>query len=230
MLGLDDYDSDEGGGKDIKATDPTKASGSSTQTNGRVHATTGGQEAPVSVAQQPDGEAPGSQSRVSSPAAEPSTRLSGPLSENAMGPAPASASGPDTRDAESSSISERQLVQSLTLPPIPNTFIPPSPPGSPSKSITAKFERFLDLKKKGIHFNDRLASSSAMQNPAIWQEMMAFAGIDPATEQYASTLPDDLAIVRKDGSIAQSRSDGSEVGAPPDLKKPLEFTPAKPDS
>ncbi|KAJ5834286.1 hypothetical protein N7447_000312 [Penicillium robsamsonii] len=85
----------------------------------------------------------------------------------------------------------RGLVQDLTLPPVPNLDIPPSPPGSPNPTANAKFEHFLSLKKQGIHFNSKLATSSSLKNPSLLRKMMEHAGID-GQSQYDTSLPADL--------------------------------------
>lgn len=85
----------------------------------------------------------------------------------------------------------RGLVQDLTLPPIPNLDIPPSPPGSPNPAANAKFEHFLLLKKQGVHFNAKLASSSSLKNPSLLKKMMEHAGINDQS-QYDTSLPADL--------------------------------------
>jgi len=85
----------------------------------------------------------------------------------------------------------RALLRDLTLPTVPNYDIPPSPPGSPISSTNAKFKHFLDLKKQGIHFNEKLAKSSALKNPSLMQKLMDFSDIDEAG-QYATTLPKNL--------------------------------------
>ena len=85
----------------------------------------------------------------------------------------------------------RALLRDLTLPTIPNYDIPPSPPGSPKESTNAKFKHFLELKKQGVHFNDKLAKSSALKNPSLMQKLMDFSDIDEAG-QYSTTLPKDL--------------------------------------
>lgn len=87
--------------------------------------------------------------------------------------------------------SNRSLIRDLTLPPIPKLDIPPSPPGSLSASTNAKFAHFLELKKQGVHFNEKLARSSALKNPSLLQKLMNFAGIEEAG-QYASTLPKEV--------------------------------------
>jgi len=83
------------------------------------------------------------------------------------------------------------LTQDLTLPPVPNLDIPPSPPGSPDPAVNAKFEHFLFLKKQGVHFNAKLASSSSLKNPSLLIKMMEHAGIDEQA-QYNTSLPVEL--------------------------------------
>ncbi|KAK4171622.1 hypothetical protein QBC36DRAFT_91358 [Triangularia setosa] len=85
--------------------------------------------------------------------------------------------------------STRTLLQDLTLPPNPNTSIPPSPPLSPTilpkiNSLTAKFDNFLKLKReKGIHFNERIAQSRGLRNPAVMEQLLQFAGVGTSFEQ-----------------------------------------------
>ncbi|PKS06540.1 hypothetical protein jhhlp_007288 [Lomentospora prolificans] len=92
--------------------------------------------------------------------------------------------------------STRALLRDLTLPTHPNLDLPPSPPGSPPPSLTRKVESFLELKDKGIHFNAKLESSSALRNPALLDKLLAFTGLDDTASgggaQYATTLPKDL--------------------------------------
>ncbi|KAK2065151.1 HCNGP-like protein [Colletotrichum caudatum] len=85
----------------------------------------------------------------------------------------------------------RALLRDLTLPPVPNLDIPPSPPGSPPPALEAKFTQFLDLKKKGIHFNAKLALSVALRNPSLTDKLMGFVDLD-GRAGYATTLPTDL--------------------------------------
>jgi hypothetical protein len=87
----------------------------------------------------------------------------------------------------------RATIRSLTMPPIPNLNIPDSPPGSPPPESTKKFARFLELKKKGVHFNARFEESPALRNPAVLKRLTALAGIDDV-EQYATALPKDIAV------------------------------------
>ena len=44
------------------------------------------------------------------------------------------------------------------------------------------------MKKQGIHFNAKLASSSALKNPSLLPKLMRSAGVENS-KQYASTLP-----------------------------------------
>ena len=73
--------------------------------------------------------------------------------------------------------SNRALLRDLTLPTVPNYDIPPSPPGSPVASTNARFKHFLHLKKQGIHFNEKLATSSVLKNPSLMQKLMDFSDI-----------------------------------------------------
>ena len=85
----------------------------------------------------------------------------------------------------------RAMVRSLTLPTNPNLDIPPSPLGPPITGAEQKFARFLELKKQGIHFNTKLASSSALKNPSLLPKLMDFAGLGSELE-YTTTLPTEL--------------------------------------
>ncbi len=85
----------------------------------------------------------------------------------------------------------RARLRELTLPSLPNLDMPDSPPGSPPAGTNAKFAHFLELKKQGVHFNEKLAKSSALKNPSMMQKLMEFASIDEAA-QYGTTLPKEL--------------------------------------
>ncbi|KAF4254034.1 hypothetical protein CNMCM8812_005469 [Aspergillus fumigatus] len=85
----------------------------------------------------------------------------------------------------------RTLVHDLTLPPVANLDIPPSPPGSPEPMANAKFTHFLSLKKQGTHFNEKLANSSSLRNPSLLPKLMDHAGIDERA-QYNTSLPSEL--------------------------------------
>ncbi|KAI9704214.1 MAG: hypothetical protein M1836_007075 [Candelina mexicana] len=96
-----------------------------------------------------------------------------------------------TSQPQSPYSTSRALIRDLTLPPILNLDIPPSPPGSPPPATNAKFAHFLELKKQGVHFNEKLAKSSALKNPSLLQKLMGFAGIDEQA-QYATTIPKEI--------------------------------------
>ena len=82
----------------------------------------------------------------------------------------------------------KALMRDLTLPTVPNLNIPDSPPGSPPPGMDKKFSHFLELKKQGIHFNEKLANSSALKNPSLLGKLMTFAALEES-DQYATTLP-----------------------------------------
>lgn len=81
----------------------------------------------------------------------------------------------------------RSRIQLLTPPPIPRMDIPPSPPGTVSNELNKKFQHFFDLKKDGVHFNEKLARSSAVKNPGLLEKLMDFAGLDQGIS-YNTTL------------------------------------------
>ena len=85
----------------------------------------------------------------------------------------------------------RALVRNLTLPAVPNFDIPDSPRGSPPPGMDEKFAHFAELKKQGVHFNEKLARSSALKNPGLLHKLMAFAAVEEK-DQYASTLPQEI--------------------------------------
>jgi hypothetical protein len=87
--------------------------------------------------------------------------------------------------------STRATLRDLTLPPVPNMDIPPSPPGSPPPATNKKFAQFLELKKKGVHFNSKIAGSSALKNPALMDKLLGFVDLDQK-DQYATTLAPDI--------------------------------------
>lgn len=115
-------------------------------------------------------------------------------------------SQPDQPTPSSPYSAARSLIHTLTLPTVPNMDIPPSPPSSPSQStaqaaLTVKFDKFLELKrKKGTHFNARIADSHALKNPPLMDKLLGFVGVGASfeegtlegTEQYATTLPTEL--------------------------------------
>lgn len=110
-----------------------------------------------------------------------------------VGPAgPPAASSPED-DIQSAPLSpysaNRAAIRDLTVPSMPVLDIPPSPPGSPPPGADKKFQHFLDLKKQGIHFNEKLANSSALRNPSLLKKLMDYAGLDDQ-DQYSTTLPE----------------------------------------
>lgn len=83
--------------------------------------------------------------------------------------------------------------------------IPPSPPQRPAglDDLNARLENLLEMKRNPrrgappAHFNERLAGSSSLRNPAIMDKLLSFAGVDAkavfgeddgAAAQYETTL------------------------------------------
>ncbi|EFR01764.1 hypothetical protein MGYG_09062 [Nannizzia gypsea CBS 118893] len=97
----------------------------------------------------------------------------------------------DQSGKPTSFISISSLRRDMTLPPVPNLDIPPSPPGSPNPEMNKKFEHFLSLKKQGVHFNEKLAFSSSLKNPNLLQSLMKHAGLDERA-QYGTSLPAEI--------------------------------------
>ena len=123
----------------------------------------------------------------------PSAPVNGAAQGPTVSPPPPDNGAADHLPPGSPYTSSRAIIQNLTLPNAPNFDIPPSPPGSPPQRASKKFAQFLELKKKGQHFNQRLESSSVLRDPGHSQKLMEFAGISEE-EQYASTLAEDLAV------------------------------------
>lgn len=99
--------------------------------------------------------------------------------------------GPTMRDDVIDSYeeqSEQDIMRRLTRATHPMSAIPDSPPGSPDPAASARIERFLELKARGVHFNQDLANKSTFRNPALLSNMMKRAGIGE-NEQYATSLP-----------------------------------------
>ncbi|KAI4087134.1 MAG: hypothetical protein LQ344_007029 [Seirophora lacunosa] len=119
----------------------------------------------------------------------------GNLQSTVVGPHGPPSSFIDDQNGDSAPMSpysaNRAAVRNLTMPIMPNFDIPPSPPGSPIPGMEQKFEHFLQLKKQGIHFNEKLARSSALKNPALLQKLMASAGLEE-NDQYLVALPQTL--------------------------------------
>ena len=94
------------------------------------------------------------------------------------------------------------MLRDLTLPAVPNMDIPPSPPrsGSPPAgqspgrldALSSKLDNFLDMKRrKGVHFNARLAGNAHLRNPALMDKLLVFAGVETSSSTAAT---DDAAV------------------------------------
>ncbi|KAI9823230.1 MAG: hypothetical protein M1826_000243 [Phylliscum demangeonii] len=133
--------------------------------------------------------------RIEEPEPDPKPILgpaSGPPAEVSLAPPPSNGSTAGSSRRSSPYTSHRALIRDLTLPPVPSLDIPPSPPGSPVRASTAaKFAHFLALKQQGVHFNAKLAKSSALKNPTLFRKLTLFAGIDDL-DQYVAALPTDV--------------------------------------
>lgn len=105
-----------------------------------------------------------------------------PLEEAPVEEAPAASLPPGSPYS-----ANRALLRDLTLPTVPNMDIPPSPPGSPPPGTNKRFEQFLELKKKGVHFNSKIAQSTALKNPSLMDKLMRFVKVDQK-DQYRTTL------------------------------------------
>ncbi|KAK8180163.1 HCNGP-like protein-domain-containing protein [Phyllosticta capitalensis] len=196
MLGLVDYGSSEDEGAEAPQNPqtakppPADPPGQAKDSNGAVG------ERTEQISQQPN---PPSTETAPGPSLPPPQAIR----DDAPAPGPAA---PPTEGLGESNGSEsapqspysaaRAAVRSLTMPKVPNFDIPPSPPGSPPPKTTAQFAHFLEIKKKGHHFNDRLENTSALRNPSLLQRLRTFAGID-GEYQYATTLPEDVALPTK---------------------------------
>lgn len=133
-------------------------------------------------------------------AAKEDTVVIGPVQQNAVPLGPSlppvgehliNEEDPSGQIPSSPYSANRALLRDLTLPSAPNMDIPPSPPGSPQPGANKKFDQFLELKKKGVHFNAKLEQSSALKNPSLMDKLMTFVEIDEGN-QYSTTLPTDL--------------------------------------
>jgi hypothetical protein len=90
------------------------------------------------------------------------------------------------------------------MPTHPDFHIPDSPPPPPTHSeaaatlasTTKKFERFLQLKRQGVHFNERLQNTASLRNPSLLPKLMEFAGISQE-DAYRSTLNGGVGVPAK---------------------------------
>lgn len=87
--------------------------------------------------------------------------------------------------------SERDMLRYLTQPSHPMTSLPPEPNEDADPAVTARFKRFLELKAKGIHFNEDLAGKTSFKNPALFASLLERTDLPPQA-QYSSTLPSDI--------------------------------------
>ena len=112
-----------------------------------------------------------------------------------MGPAAVPSTMSVDRDGltapESPYSATRALIRDLTLPTVPNFDIPASPSGSPPLEMEATVARFAEAKKKGLHFNERLATNPSIKNPGLLSKIMQNIGMSEA-DQYVTALPDEL--------------------------------------
>ncbi|KAI5291829.1 hypothetical protein KEM52_000058 [Ascosphaera acerosa] len=129
-------------------------------------------------------------------------------------PPPSSSSSPPPPPPPAAATAADELRR-LTMPPVQDWAIPPSPPGSPPAADSARFARFLDAKKTGQHFNEKLAQNSALKNPGLFLRLLDHVGLPPDA-QYASTLPPDLWDPLRDlprwGRAAEQSQRQQEVG------------------
>ncbi|RMY67003.1 hypothetical protein D0864_11691 [Hortaea werneckii] len=130
--------------------------------------------------------------------------------EPPLGPAPGPAAPPPSAPAAVEDDSHPKVPTSEPAAASPGAQTPPHPPrptpppattSAPSPcpreeaatlaSRTKKFDRFLALKHKGIHFHHRLLHSSSLRNPSFLPNLMEFAGLE-TEDVYASALTQDV--------------------------------------
>jgi hypothetical protein len=133
---------------------------------------------------------------------QPTPTADGPLPGPAAGPALAAPALEPLADTSFDPYAfERQRLRELTMPTLPNFDIPDSPPPPTRNSeeaavlaaTTKKLERFIELKKQGVHFNDRLQNTTSLRNPSLLPKLMDFAGLT-REDGYASSLSEQVAI------------------------------------
>ncbi|KAL1871057.1 hypothetical protein VTK73DRAFT_2253 [Phialemonium thermophilum] len=116
----------------------------------------------------------------------------------------------------------RALLRDLTLPAVPNTDIPPSPPASPRPpgldALNTKLLTFLEMKRRSsseggaVHFNARLASSTALRNPALMDKLLGFIGIDT---EFGSSAVDERDGGRRAGTSNGGGGGGTAIACGP---------------
>ncbi|KAF2084254.1 hypothetical protein K490DRAFT_69034 [Saccharata proteae CBS 121410] len=193
MLGLGSYESsdDEAGTLPMKHQTASKSQSTATQpesTKTPSESTNGSTQramSPLDPATAP--------SDSGLPIPTESALMEGPPAGPSAAPDIQPVSATDHTSAPQSPYSlSRSIARTLTMPRAPKFDIPPSPPGSPPAGLSVKFARFLELKKRGVHFNEKLEKSSLLRNPSLLNNLMDFAEI-AEEEQYATTLPDEVA-------------------------------------
>lgn len=155
----------------------------------------------------------------------PSADAASSLPEPSPSPdASASASASAGAAPSSPYTTARSLIHDLTLPSVPSFDIPPSPPGSPpagAASTDRKVAQFLELKKRGTHFNAKLEQSSALRNPALTDKLLAFVDIPPPPPGGSSAEGRD-----RDGEESRKRLDPAmqyQTTLPADVWDPSAF-------
>jgi hypothetical protein len=134
------------------------------------------------------------------PAAGPTISITNPVLDETA----ATATAPSDDAPFSPYTFNRQRLRELTMPPVPNFDITDAPPPPAQNSeeaatlaaVAKQFERFLEMKKQGIHFNERLQNSTALRNPSMLLKLMDFAGITEG-ECYETTLPAELSVLSR---------------------------------
>jgi HCNGP-like protein len=133
-----------------------------------------------------------SQSPVPQQLPSPKVRSPRPVSPHAPSPEVIDVDSPSSDSPEyiSQLSYQNSLIREATMPILPpdlNDFgIPPSPPGSPDPSLTAKLDKFRQLREQGVFFNDRLGENRGFRNPKLLERLRGFVGVK---DEYASHLP-----------------------------------------
>lgn len=117
--------------------------------------------------------------------------LQGPMVGPAMSDDLTVAAYEEDEHEERPALSERDLLRYLTQPSQPMASLPPETSEPADPAVTAKFKRFLELKSKGVHFNEDLAGKSSFKNPSLFATLLERAGVS-SQAQYSSTLPPDI--------------------------------------
>lgn len=100
----------------------------------------------------------------------------------------------DDHNSSAVAVPEQDMLRHLTQPSHPVTSFPPEPEGQADAQVTAKIKNFLELKKKGIHFNENLADKNSFNNPNLFATLLDRLGVPPEA-QYSSSLPSEVFCV-----------------------------------